>query len=312
MLAAAASEGSLPSRPTAAERWREHVVLTIGLAELLILLFLVLVASASTSLTLLSTLLRMVAVLAIQFTTIALLFGVHRQRFRHLGYGFGKLEQVSNLLGCCGLVLGGAWVGAQVFDVLFLGPAPVTPTGLGLAAVLNALVTLVSVLGLIAMYRALSADASAIFRGQLKAREVKTYAAIATQVTITVAALARDPAVAALMDGVGALIVAWVMIGSGLRLGHGCVLNLLDHDVPADVARRIDEALSAAGAEGLKVRRRRSGRFVQVEVALPPAPDEDRGSFARRSERIEAALQQALGETCDVSVLLALPSTAPA
>jgi len=297
---------ALPVQPTPAERQRERVVLTIGLAEVCVLALLVAAALASTSLTLLGTLLRLAIMLAIQFTTIALLFGVHRRRFGHLAFGFGKLEQISNLLGCCGLIVGGAWVGARVFDVLFLGPSPVTPSGLGLAAVLNAIVLLVNTLGLIAMNRALSAEASAIFRGQLRAREAKFYAALATQATITVAALSRDPAIASLMDGVGALIVAWVMMSFGFRLGWGCILNLLDHDVPAPVAARIGEALRASGAQGSALRCRRSGRFVQIELALPPLPAEDAAGFRARATRIEAALRQALGDHSDVSIVLDL------
>jgi len=295
------------SLPTPSERHRERVVTAIALAEVAVLLLLLGATLFSSSLTLLSTLLRMAVLLAIQVTTISLLYGVHRQRFGRLSYGVGKLEQLSNLLGCTGLVIGGAWVGARIVDLLFLAPSAVTPTGLGLAAVASAIVTLVNALGLIAMNRALSAETSAIFRGQLRAREAKFYAAVAAQVAITIAALSRDPAVAATMDCLGALIIAVVMIGYGLRLGRGCILNLLDHDVTAPVAQRIEAALgrSTDGAP-FGLRSRRSGRFVQVEVDLPPAHGETATEFAQRALRIERALREEIGADSDVSVVLGL------
>lgn len=295
--------------PTEGERARERTVLAIAFAEVFVLALLVAAATLSSSLTLLSTLLRMAVMLAIQFTTIALLLGVHRNRFRRLSYGFGKLEQISNLLGCAGLVLGGAWIGVRVFDVLFLGPAPVTPSGLGLAAVVNAIVTLVNTLGLIAMNRALSADTSAIFRGQLRAREAKFYSAVAAQVTITVAALSRDPAVAAMMDGLGALIIAYVMMSYGFRLGSACILNLLDHDVAQPQAEALRRALAGVPC---RLRSRRSGRFVQVEVALAPLDGEDVAGFAQRARDIETALQRELGIYSDLSVVLDLERKQPA
>jgi hypothetical protein len=72
-------------------------------------------------------------------------------------------------------------------------------------------------LGWFAMIAARS-DHSPIFRAQLRARMVKLVFSLFVQTTLTIAVLAKDPAVSIWLDGIGAAFVAFMMISVGVKM----------------------------------------------------------------------------------------------
>ncbi len=298
---------SLRPALTAPQRALERASIGAAIADVGIFALLAVTALVSSSLTLLTEVMHAGGLLIVVFISVRTLRAVHRRRFTALSYGIGKVELLCNLMGCTALVVGGFWVANKVFQLLLEGGMAYRPSDLAIAAVAAAVSTLGNGLAFMAMVRAYRPDSSAIFLGQLNARRAKFYATLAAQAAITLSALARDPAVGALIDATGATIGACVMIGTGLSLGRRCVLGLLDCRAPDDLLARVDRALGGGSGEdrsGMSVRTRRSGRFAQIEVALEPGEHADLAALRRRAEALVAELSREFRDSADVSIVL--------
>jgi divalent metal cation (Fe/Co/Zn/Cd) transporter len=146
--------------------------------------------------------------------------------------------------------------------------------------------------------------------GQLRARTVKLASSLFVLATMTLAALAMDEEVAAWADVIGSLFVAAFIVANALDMLASGLADLLDRSAGRAVRDAIDRALARhAGDFGqvARVRSRRSGRVVFIELALRFDP---RLSIAEVNRRIDA-LKQSLGreiEHSEISVLaLATP-----
>ena len=290
---------------TAAQRASERASVGSAIADTTIFALLAAATLASSSLTLLTELLRTAGFLLVEYMSVHLLLAVHRERFRALHYGVGKVEMLCNLTCCAALVVGGLFIGEKVVVLLAEGPRAHPPVGLALAAVAAAASALVNGLSLHAMKAAYRSDSSAIFLSQINGRRGKYYASLSALAAITVAALAEDPAIGAVCDGLGALAGAFFMISIGGRLGFRCLLGLLDLRVPPELLEKAEAALRAAGADAATgLRSRRSGRFAHFEVTLDPGPQGDLASLGAQARRIEASFAAAFGYGADVAVVL--------
>lgn len=290
---------------TAAQRASERASIGSAIADTAIFGLLLVATLASSSLTLMTETLRTAGFLLVEYMSVHLLLAVHRERFHRLHYGVGKVEMLCNLVCCSALVVGGLFIAEKVVVLLLEGGSASAPSGLALGAVAAAGSALVNGLSLHAMKAAYRSDSSAIFLSQINGRRGKFYASLAALVAITGSALAVDPAVGALCDGLGAVAGAFFMIAIGGRLGFRCLLGLLDLRVLPELQARAEAALAAAGAGAeASLRSRRSGRFAHIEVTLEPAAHDDLVALRDKARRIEAALTAAFGYSADVCVVL--------
>jgi divalent metal cation (Fe/Co/Zn/Cd) transporter len=235
---------------------------------------------------------------------------IHRGQLADLEFGTGKLEQVANTVIGAAMLGGAVWIVIRALTVLVGERAVGTPFGLAMAAIAGALNAYCNLLAWVRMRRALRAESSLVMVGQLRARTVKLASSLFVLATMTLAALAMDEEVAAWADVIGSLFVAAFIVANALDMLASGLADLLDRSAGRAVRDAIDRALARhAGDFGqvARVRSRRSGRVVFIELALRFDP---RLSLAEVNRRIDA-LKQSLGreiEHSEISVLaLATP-----
>jgi ferrous-iron efflux pump FieF len=235
---------------------------------------------------------------------------IHRGQLADLEFGTGKLEQVANTVIGAAMLGGAVWIAIRALTVLVDERAVGAPFGLAMAAIAGALNAYCNLLAWVRMRRALRAESSLVMVGQLRARTVKLASSLFVLATMTLAALAMDEEVAAWADVIGSLFVAAFIAANALDMLASGLADLLDRSAGRAVRDAIDRALARhAGDFGqvARVRSRRSGRVVFIELALRFDPGL---SIAEVNRRIDA-LKQSLGreiEHSEISVLaLATP-----
>ena len=209
------------------------------------------------------------------------------------------MEQACNLVIGAALVVGSFWVAHRVVDTLLFGQIAASPLGLALAAVVNAINTLINALGWFAMPAAARDDDSVVYKAQLRSRKVSLIASVIVQTTLTIAVLVKDPVVSIWLDGLGAAFVAWIMVSTGLGMMWECAPDLLDHPVSERLRQRIDGLLAAAGLgpeELVRIRTRRSGSLAQVELTLASVDCLSLAEFHDRVGRVRQMVESHLPE----------------
>jgi divalent metal cation (Fe/Co/Zn/Cd) transporter len=292
--------------PTPEEKAKEVAILYTTLADVAIILLTLVFAVVTLSLTLIGEALRMTLMMGDVYTFFVLR-AVHRDQLRKFRFGIGKVEQICNLVIGAALVVGGLWVAHRVVDTLLLGQLAASPLGLAMAAVVNAINTLINALGWFAMHTAAGSDDSPIYKAQLRSRKVSLVASLIVQTTLTIAVLAKDPVVSTWLDGLGATFVAWIMLSIGLRMMWEATPDLLDHPVPERVRQQIDGLLATVGLEPeelVRVRTRRSGRLAQVELTLAPVRCLSMAEFNARVGRVQRLVESHVPDA-DVSIVIA-------
>jgi divalent metal cation (Fe/Co/Zn/Cd) transporter len=292
--------------PTREQKAKESAVLYTSIADFVIVSLRFSVALVTHSLTLFGETIRAMLMLLIEIASLVVLHAVHRARFRTFRFGVGKLEQICNLTFGAGLFAGGIWIVYLVVETLLSGTSAATPRGLALAAVVSAINLLVNALAWLAMASASRKDDSAIFRTQLRARLVKLLSSIVVQVVLTASALARDPLIAAWLDGIGASFVACLMVSIGVQMVTECVPDLFDYPIRDVQKERIRTALRSAGVgpEGLvRIRTRRAGSVSQVEITLAATTYTDLADFSAHLDHVRALLE---GQVRDIDFSFAV------
>jgi len=230
---------------------------------------------------------------------------IHRGQLADLEFGTGKLEQVANTVIGAAMLGGAVWIAIRALTVLVGERAVGAPFGLAMAAIAGALNAYCNLLAWVRMRRALRAESSLVMVGQLRARTVKLASSLFVLATMTLAALAMDEEVAAWADVIGSLFVAAFIAANALDMLASGLADLLDRSAGRAVRDAIDRALARhAGDFGqvARVRSRRSGRVVFIELALRFDPGL---SIAEVNRRIDA-LKLSLGgeiEHSEISVL---------
>ena len=279
---------------------KEAAILWTYLADLGIVLLTLLFAILTLSLTLIGEVLRMMLMMVVDLYSFFILRAVHRDQLGKFRFGIGKVEQLCNLAIGGALVVGGLWVAHQVIDTLLFGQIAATPLGLAMAAVVNAINTLINALGWFAMSAAARSDNSTIYKAQLRSRQVSLLSSLVVQTTLTIAVLAKDPVVSTLLDGMGATFVVWIMVWIGLKMMWESVPDLLDHRIPECMYEQIEGALATAGLEPeelVRARTRRSGRLAQVELTLSPTDRLSLTDFKQRIGRVQRMIESHVPET---------------
>ncbi|WP_419909770.1 cation diffusion facilitator family transporter [Hoeflea sp.] len=293
--------------PSQIERAKERSIFYTIIADLIITALQLLVAALTGSLTMLSESIRCILMDTVEIYSYWMLRGVHRGRMHHFQFGIGKIEQFAWMIFGTSLFLSGLWLTAHVFQSVFeYQPAP-SPVGLAFAAFVNAINFLINILSFYAILSASDQKESDIFRAQRRSRGLKTLTSAILQVTLTIAAISSDPVVAKVMDGIGALLVAAIMVVTGGAMMARALPDLLDAPLSGTSFERIMAAIAATAGATMDIsaiRTRRSGRFPQVEITLSHIHT---GSVAELQERIRE-LRRAiadLDEQIELSVVIA-------
>lgn len=276
-------------QPSAGERSGERAFLITMVADSVIVVMLVLSAVASGSLTMLGEATRSVLLTLGVFFNFWLLRAVNRNRLPALQFGTGKIEQFAWLISGLSLVIGAGWVGHSVFTTLTGGGAPANPLALAIATLINAVNLAINLLGWTGMRAAATGGTNGVLGAEIRSRFIALIVSLILQVTLTMAALAKDPALVMLFDAMGALIVTVVMLKLGLDMANSGISSLFDQPATPDelriVRRAIEASLPADALAG--VRTRRGGDRLFVEIAVHPAAIPTLGQI----ERLASALR---------------------
>jgi len=155
------------------------------------------------------------------------------------------------------------------------------------------------------MRRATQGDTSLVMQGQLQARRVKLICSLVVLFTMTAAALSTDNVVVASADAVGSVFVAIFMVLNGSEMLRTGIPDLLDRSAGKSVRDTINRVLAGSAGDYQRldrVRSRRSGRVVFVEIVLSFEP----GLTIAEVNRRIAALKHSMGqeiEHADISIL---------
>jgi divalent metal cation (Fe/Co/Zn/Cd) transporter len=279
--------------------------------ELTLLVMMLVVALGSGSVTLLGETMRSALITA----TGVWAFMVHAKATRDPGqryeFGVGKLEQAGHASIALAFAVTGLWVASRAFNLIMVGGSEAEPLGLALAATANAVHTIRS--GFL-----LRARATPVARNQGPTHGVPPPAGpsrlvplLIVQTTLTVAALARDPAIALAADCAGGIFVGLLMTVAGIRILWEAVPDLIDHPLRRKDEEAIAQLLFEQGVDAkelVAMRSRRSGRDVFVELTMDPV---EAGSFedtCRRLARLRQSLEARL-DGLDLSIKLHPPPT---
>jgi divalent metal cation (Fe/Co/Zn/Cd) transporter len=270
-----------------------------------LLIMMLLIALLGGSLTLLAETIRGTLMSLIDLFALVVMRRIHRGQLADLEFGTGKLEQAANTVIGAAMLGGAIWILLSALAVVAGERAIGTALGLAMAAMVGALNLYLNFLAWGRMRSALRAESSVVMLGQLRARTVKLVSSLFVLVTMTLAALSTDQEIVAWADAIGSLFVAvFIAVNALDMLGSG-LGDLLDRSAGLAVREAIDRALARhSGDYGQveRVRSRRSGRVVFIELALRFDPSL---SIAEISRRV-GILKQSLGreiEHADISIL---------
>ncbi len=292
--------------PSKDERGRELSVLYGCLADVGTNSLLLIFAILTGSLTLLGEAIRSWLMLGASFFSLWVLRAVHRDRLTRYEYGVGKIEQFVSVVVGLGLVVSGLWVAQTVVDTVLSAKPAAGPLGLTLAAIVNSINTLVNVLGWFAMVAASGAADSDVFRTQLRARFTMMVSSLFLQGTLTVAALAKDDAIALILDAVGAIFVSCLMLFNGFSMIAQALPSLLDAPASTNLGALIRRTVASVMPEDdiVLIRTRRSGRAAFAQVTISGAAVASVAALRDRTTAINDALRRD-GAEVDLTVVVA-------
>ena len=263
-------------QPTSDERAKESSFFYANLADVGTNTLLIVMAIASGSLTMLGEAVRSQLMLTVSFYAFWVMRALHRDRLTRFEYGVGKIEQAVWVVIGLSLVIAALWVAHSVVATVFSTEPAASPLGLALSAMVNAINLAVNFLGWYMMHLAARSDASGVFGAQLRAKFTMLLSSVFLQATLTVAALAKDDAIALALDAIGAIFVTGLMLANGLPMIARALPDLLDAPAPEELKDLIRRALAGALSEDdiVSVRTRRSGptTFAGVTVAATAFP----------------------------------------
>ncbi len=291
--------------PTPEQLAQEHSLRFALLADTAVLALFIPVGLLGGSLTIKAETIRFVLMMSIEVFALVVMWRLHRGKLHDMEFGGGKLEQIANVATGLGMLGGAAWIASQAMAIVS-GHAEVgTPLGLALAAMVGALNAYVNFIAWDGMRRAAAGESSVVMQSQLRSRWVKLVCSLVVLVTMTVAALSSDNVIVASADAVGSVFVAVFMVVNGMEMLRIGVPDLLDRSAGKGVRATVDRVLADGAGDYQRldrVRSRKSGRVVFIEVALSFEP----GLTVAEVNRRIAALKEAMArdiEHADISIL---------
>ena len=229
--------------------------------------------------------------MSIEIFAYTVMWRLHRGKLHDLEFGGGKLEQIANLVTGIGMLGGAAWIASKAMAIVGGHGEVGAPLGLALAAIVGALNAYINFVAWDAMRRAAVGDSSLVMQGQLQARRVKLLCSIVVLFTMTIAALSTDNVVVASADAAGSVFVAILMVINGSEMLRTGIPDLLDRSAGKTVRDTVDRVLAESAGDYQRldrVRSRRSGRVVFVEIALSFEPGLTIAEVNRRIDALEA------------------------
>ncbi len=298
------------TQPTAAQLARERSLVVAMTLDGLLIALMLFAGAAGGSLTLIAECVRGTLMLATEFFALLAMRRIHRGQLAALEFGSGKLEQAANLAIAAGMLLGAGWICFGAFE-LMLGDRPAgTPGGLAVAAMFAALNTYLNFVAWMAVQQVTPVGSPVIMEAQLRSRAVKLLSSGVVVALLTLSALSLDPVISKACDVIGALFVAAYIVVNAAEMIRGGLPDLLDRCADEAMQRGINRALARHFDDYdqlQRVRSRRSGTTVFVEVALGFDPQLSFADVDRRVRAIRATFQREIAEA-DVSIIAATPA----
>lgn len=257
------------------------------------------------SLTITAEAIRAILMNLVELFSLIVLKRIHRGELADLEFGTGKLEQVANTVIGAAMFAGALWIASRVVAVLSGESEPGTPFGLAMAAIAGAINLYVNFLAWDRVRRAIRAESSIVMQGQLLSRRIKLISSAFVLTTMTVAAISTDGQVVAWADVLGSLFVAAFIVVNALDMLSTGLVDLLDRSAGRTVREAIDRTLAGHVrdyGELARVRSRRSGRVVFIELALRFDPALTIGQVNQRVDALKQALSREI-EHADISIM---------
>ena len=262
-------------------------------ADTAMLASIMLAGSLGGSLTLIAESIRGALILSIECFSYIVMRRVHRDSLFNLDFGTGKVEQIANLAIAAGMMIGALWVFWGVFEILAGAKNIGSPLGLTVAAMVAAVNTYVNVLAWDTIRRAARTGKSIIMQAQLRSRYVRVFSSLFVQVTMTIAAVSSDGVVSVWAEAIGSAFVACFILSNALDMARAGLPDILDRSVEEEVQVAINRALAQHFEQFAllgRVRTRRSGSTVFIELGLAYDPSLPIGEVARRVASLKNAL----------------------
>lgn len=296
-----------PTGVTPEEAAEEQSLLTALAADTMLLVTMSVIGIMGGSLTIIAECLRGGLMMLTEVFAFILMRRLHRGQLADLEFGTGKLEQVGSLMIGGGMLLGAGWILSGAIEIIEGNRVESTPIWLAAGAMIGAVNLVINVVTWDSMRRAVRAESSLVMVAQYKSRTVKLLTSAFVQVTLTVAALANDVVVVAVADASGSTFVAGFIAINAVAILRECIPDLLDRSAGQDVRQVVERTLARHDTEFLhmdRLRSRRSGRAVFVEVTLLFEDGLSLAEVDRRTARIRKSLMEAI-EHGDIVILVA-------
>ena len=263
--------------------------------DAILLLAMLIVALGSGSLTLLGEVIRSTLIMMTGVLPFVVLAEAARDGGRRYEFGVGKLEQAGNMAIALALAVAGLWLASSAFHLILVGKSEMDLFGLALAATVNAVYTIRAGSSVWAHLIAKAVNEQPTDEVPLLVPTARFLSLLIVQTALTVAALARDPAIALAVDCLGAIFVALLMTSIGVRMLWEAVLDLVDHPLRGEDEEAIAQLLleqDMQAEELISMRSRRSGRDVFVELTIDPVGAGSFDETCRRLERVRHGLEE--------------------
>ncbi len=258
------------------------------------------------SLTIIAETIRGSAANAMEGFSLVVMRRIHRGMLADMKYGTGKLEQVANIAIALGMLGGAMWILRQAVAIVG-GDEPVaTPIGLAMAAIVGAVNLYLNLISWDAIRRVVRTCDAAIMQGQLASRVVKLVSSLLVMVSLTIAALSTEETVVDVADAVGSLVVSLVIVMTAFFILRQAIPDILDSSAGPAVEDAILRALEQhrAGFIALRrVRSRRSGRAVFVEIALSFEGGLSHAEVEGRAAALRETLRHEVADA-DIAILI--------
>jgi divalent metal cation (Fe/Co/Zn/Cd) transporter len=290
---------------TAEQRGRERALLLVAMLDGTLVCLLLLVGVFGGSLTCLAEALRGGLVDLIALVSLVVMRKLHRGALLGFDFGTGKIEQLCSLTIASALALSAIWIGCEAVQLAWSEHSDATPLALTLAAVTGALNVCINVIAWDEVRRATRGRPSAIMRSQLSSRWTKLVSSLTVQVTMTLAALAKDPMLAAMADSVGALVVCGVMAVAAWQLLGESLPDLLDRSIDQLARPALEQATAVLPSTFTLAgfRSRGTARAFVLEVMLACAPGTDVNEVVGSERLLTAEMRRQLPDV-DLSVIV--------
>jgi divalent metal cation (Fe/Co/Zn/Cd) transporter len=297
----------------AGQHERERALLGAALLDLWTAAMLLFAGVATGSLTVGAEGLRGGLMMLIDFVSLVVLRRIHRGALAAYEFGTGKLERFCALLVAAGLVAGTLWVAMSASRIAIDGRSAATPLGLAIAAIIGSVNLCANFVAWNGVRQSAAGVPSAIMQAQLRSRRTKLLASLAVQVSMTAAAWAKDPDVAAVADAAGAFVVCGVMASAAWKIAADALLDLLDRSASDLVEPAMRQAVQSlpAGFVVQGFRSRGTPHALSLEVTLGCAPLTGVAAAHGVGRRLAAEVVQSLPGMAP-SVVIVLVPLAPA